>query len=128
MERPCSTVRVPCNNLQEFFVYWLKFLQPFHSLTIRELEVLACILKHRYILSKVISDEKVLGTVLFSDDTTKKMIEDLEMSAQYFKIILSKLKKVKIIVDNVVEPKFIPKLKEDNGMFTLLFVFDIKYE
>lgn len=128
MERPCSTVRVPCNNLQEFFVYWLKFLQPFHSLTIRELEVFACILNHRYALSKVITDETILGSVLFSDDTKKTMAEELEMSQQYFQIIVNKLKKLKLVVDNKVEPKFIPKLKENNGMFTLLFVFDIKYE
>jgi hypothetical protein len=36
---------------------------------------------------------------------------------------MSKLRKSKIIVDNKINPRFIPNVKEENGNFKLLLLF-----
>ena len=58
--------RIPTNIETNFFQYWVEFLRPFNKLTDRELGVLAELLKSRYELSKVITDEKVIDTVVLS--------------------------------------------------------------
>ena len=45
------TVTLPDNS---FFKWWCTFLRPFVNLTNREIEVVACFLKHRWELSKSI--------------------------------------------------------------------------
>lgn len=123
MNRPNSGLRVPYNNLMDFFVLWLKFLKPFHSLSDRELEVAACILKYRYELSKVISDETILNNVLFSKENKDKMLEELHITNQYYQVILGNLRKSGIIKDGKVDSKFVPKFKEGEP-FALLLIFD----
>lgn len=97
MDRPNSALKVPYKNLMGFFTLWLKFLRPFHTLSDRELEVAACMLKNRYELSKKISDEKILNDVLFSKENKDKMMKELHITNQYYQVILGKLRKVKFI-------------------------------
>lgn len=123
MNRPNSTIRVPYEKLMDFFVLWLKFLKPFHSLSDRELEVAACMLKYRYILGNVIQDVNILNNVLFSKENKDKMLEELNLTNQYYQVILGKLRKCKFIVDGKINNKFIPKYNE-NESFTLLLMFD----
>lgn len=123
MNRPNSTIRVPYEKLMDFFVLWLKFLKPFHSLSDRELEVAACMLKYRYILGNVIQDVNILNNVLFSKENKDKMLEELNLTNQYYQVILGKLRKCKFIVDGKINNKFIPKYNE-NEPFTLLLMFD----
>lgn len=123
MDRPNSALKVPYKNLMEFFTLWLKFLRPFHTLSDRELEVAACMLKNRYELSKKISDEKILNDVLFSKENKDKMLKELHITNQYYQVILGKLRKVKFIKDNKIYSRFIPEY-EEGKMFTLLLIFD----
>lgn len=123
MDRPNSALKVPYKDLMGFFTLWLKFLKPYHTLSDRELEVAACMLKTRYELSKKISDEKILNDVLFSKEIKDNMIKELHITNQYYQVILGKLRKVKFIENNRINAKFIPEFEEGN-MFTLLLVFD----
>ena len=36
---------------------------------------------------------------------------------------MSKLRKAKIVLDNKINPRFIPNVKEENGNFKLLLLF-----
>lgn len=126
MNRPNNIVRVPCNNLTAFFKYWFLFLKPFHNLTDREIDIATAFVKHRYDLSKVIKDKDILDKVVMSEDTKKKIMEECEISLPHFQVILGKLRKSKVIVDNRVNPRFIPNLSENEGNFNLLLLFDIK--
>lgn len=119
-----SVVRIPCKVEENFFRYWFEFLKPFHNLTEREIDIIACFVKHRYFLSKVIKDEEILDKVVMGEDTRRKIMEECEMSLPYFQVILSKLKKNNIIVDNRINPKYIPSLQEEGGSFKMLLLFD----
>lgn len=120
-----NIIRIPTSLDGKFFRYWLEFLKPFHSLSEREMQVATLFIKQRYELSKVISDEDILNRVLMGEETKKAMREECGLSLPHFQVIMGKLRKNKIIVDNKINPKFIPNITEENGVFQLLLFFDL---
>lgn len=119
-----NVICIPTSLEGKFFKYWLKFLLPFHNLTDREMDVAACFLKNRFNLSKVISDDKILEQVLMGEDTKKSIREECGITLAHFQVVMSKLRKASVIVDGHLNPRFIPNLKEENGNFKLLLLFD----
>ena len=45
MKKPDSVVMIP-GNIDSFFRKWFEFLEPFHKLTAREMDVAAALLKY----------------------------------------------------------------------------------
>ena len=72
-----NIVRIPTSLNGKFFRYWFEFLQPFHKLTEREIDVITSFVKQRYELSKVITDNEILDRVTMSEDTKRKVREEL---------------------------------------------------
>lgn len=122
---PNNVIRIPCTLDGKFFRHWFEFLSPYHNLTKREIDVAVAILQHRFKLSKVITDQELLDKILMNEDTKRTIREELGLSLAHFQIILTKLKKVNVIVDNKVNPKFIPKIREGEKYFQLLLLFDL---
>ena len=120
-----SVIRIP-TTLNGFFRHWFEFLKPFHQLTGREIDVASVLVRKRYELSKVITDDSILDKVVMSDDTRRAVREECGLSLPHFQVIMGKLKKGKIIVDGRINPKFIPTVIEDDGNFQLLLLFDFK--
>lgn len=118
-----SIVRIPC-EVNSFFKYWFLFLRPFHNLTEREMDVITCFVKHRYELSKVIKDDDILDKVTMSEDTKVKVRQECNVSLPHFQVIMGKLRKNKIIVDGKINHRYIPSLKEENGSFKMMLLFD----
>ena len=112
----------------KFFKQWFKFLLPYHGLTDREMDIAAAFLLKRYELSKVISDTNILESVLMNEDTKREIREMVDIGHQHFQVIMSKLRKTKVIIDNRLNPRFIPNVKEENGSFKLLLLFSFTDE
>lgn len=125
-ERPNNIIRIPTSLSVNFFKLWLMFLEPFHKLTKREIDVAASFVKQRYELSKVIKDSEILDRVTMSEDTKKKVREECNITLPHFQVILGKLRKNKVIVDGKINPKFIPNISADNDAFQLLLLFELK--
>lgn len=125
-DRANNIIRVPTSLEGKFFRYWLEFLEPYHKLTNREMDVAAAFIKTRYELSKVISDNTILDKVLMNEDTKKTIRETCNITIQHFQVILGKLRKNKVIIDNKINPKFIPNIKDNQDNFQLLLYFDLK--
>lgn len=121
-----NIVRIPTSLDGKFFRFWFEFLKPFHNLTDREMDVVTLFAKHRYELSKKISDNDLLDRVLMGEDIKRKIREESGVSLQYFQVIMSNLKKNKVIINNRLNPKFIPNITEDKGVFQLLLLFDLE--
>lgn len=121
-----NVITVPTSIEGKFFRYWLEFLKPFHRLTDREIDVTASFLKERYELSKVVSDPIVLDRLTMSEDTKRKVRQDCQISQAHFQVIMTKLKKNKVIENGKINPKFIPKIDGDDNNFQLLILFDLK--
>lgn len=123
--RANNIIRIPASLNGSFFKYWLLFLEPFHHLTTREIDVVAEFLKQRHELSKVISDTDILDKVVMSEDTFLKIREACDISLPHFRVIMGKLKKNKVLVGGKLNPKFIPRITTDENSFQLLLLFDL---
>lgn len=124
---PNNVIRIPTSLKKDFFRIWIEFLTPLHSLTNKEKDVAAILLKERYKLSKAVNDPALLDRILLGDETKNTIKEELKITEAFLRVIFRKLKSTKFIVDNKINAKFIPKnLKDDDTMFQLLFFFDLK--
>lgn len=121
-----NVIRIPTSLNSKFFRYWFEFLQPFHKLTEREIDVITSLVKQRYELSKVIKDDEILDRVTMNEDTKRKVREECNMTLPHFQVIMGKLRKSKVIIDNKINPRFIPNIREDSGTFQLLLLFELK--
>lgn len=121
-----NVIRIPASLEGSFFKYWFLFLEPFHHLTLREIDVIACFVKQRYELSKVIKDDTILDKVVMSEDTKAKVREECNITLPHFQVVMGKLRKNKVIVDGKINPKFIPRLEEDGDNFKLMLLFDLQ--
>lgn len=127
MERkPNSVIALKSNLKGSFFRLWLEFLRPFHKLTERESDVMAAFLKQRYELSKVVNDQEVLNKLTMSEDTKRKVREDCNISQAHFQVIMTKLRKSKMIENGKINPRFIPRIGDDTNNFQLLLSFDLQ--
>ena len=121
-----SIIRIPCKVDSSFFKYWFMFLKPFHHLTEREMDVITSFVKERYELSKVITDSDILDKVTMREDTKRNVREECNMTLPHFQIVMSKLRKSKVIIDNKINPRYIPNIKEENGSFKMMLLFDFQ--
>lgn len=120
-----NVIRIPC-NLKMLFRYWFLFLRPFHKLTDREIDVITAFTYERFLLSKVISDSEILDMVVMSEDIKKRVREESNITLAHFQVIMGKLRRNKVILDNKINPKFIPNISDENGSFKLMLLFDIQ--
>lgn len=121
-----NIIRIPTSLNGRLFRYWFEFLYPFHKLTDREIDVITSFVKHRYELSKVIKDDNILDRVTMSEDTKRKVREECNITLPHFQVIMSKLRKSKVIIDGRINPRFIPNVNEENGSFKLLLLFELQ--
>lgn len=121
-----NVINIPASTEKRFFRYWLEFLKPFHKLTDKETEIMAEFLRQRHELSKVIKDQELLDRVVMSEDTKRTIRTECGISQTYFQVIMTKLKKSKMVDNGKINPKFIPRLKEDADNFQLLISFNLK--
>lgn len=122
--KPNNIVTVPTAIDTGFFKWWCVFLRPFVRLTDREIDVISCFLKQRWELSKHISDPAILDTMVMSEDTKRKVMEECHITLQHFYVVMSNLRKNKVITGNIINPRLIPNIrKDDNGVFQLLILF-----
>lgn len=118
-----NVIKIPTSLDGNFFHYWLEFLTPFHQLTPRAVDVATAFLKHRFDLSKVILDSTILEKSVMGEDVKKEIMEELGITPAHFLVIMGKLKKSGFIVDNKINPRYIPRVTEENGNFKLMLLF-----
>lgn len=125
MHKPNNIITVPIDD--DFFKWWCIFLRPFINLTNRETDVVAEFLRQRWELSKTTSDPASLDILLMSDETKKKVMKACNITQQHFYVVMSNLRKNKVLLGNNINPRLIPNIrKDDNGCFQLLILFKDK--
>lgn len=125
---PNSIIRIPCKSLDGFFKYWLLFLRPIHNMTNKELDVAVEFLKIRYEYSKSISDAAILDKMCMDKDSEERVMKHCGLSTYYYYGIKTKLKNYKFIINNKINPKFIPNIKEEDNNFKLMILFDLNVQ
>jgi hypothetical protein len=117
---------IPIDKNGDFFRYWFEILKPFHHLTNRAMDVATALIRKRYELGKVINDVQILDKILFSTDVQKEIRSECKLSVPQYYAILSKLRSSNVVIDNKINTKFIPNIKDDDDKFKLLILFDRK--
>lgn len=114
---------------KKFFMYWLQFLKPYHKLRDKEIEMLSLFLNKRYELSKKITDDDLLDTMLFDKNIKDQIREEMSYSNhQVFNNMLSSLRTKGVIVNGKINKGLIPQLADDSNNFKLIFNFNIQDE
>lgn len=129
MIKPSCLIKVPSSaDDGTFFKWWMRFLTPFHALTGREMDVAAALFQRRYELSKSVSDPILLDKLVVNTDSQAVVEKQLGLTHNYMKVILTKLRKCNVILDDRLNPKFIPNVTPENSedMFSVLLIFDFK--
>ena len=124
---------VNCSGEKDFFDLWVEYLTPRHRLTKAEQKYLAACLRNRYELSKNITDEILLEETCMNEVYRTKIRESIGYNIQRAQNVLSKLKKLEILVAKKypfservhyykIAPSLIPEYDE-NKDFALVFLF-----
>ena len=61
-----------------------------------------------------------------NEDTKKRVREECNVTLPHFQVIMSKLKKSKVIINNKINPRFIPNFKPRESTFQVLFYFKLE--
>jgi hypothetical protein len=123
-------LNIDCTE-KDFFDAYIEWLEPTHKLTKSEQKYLAACLRNRYKLSKGITDENLLDETCMNDVYRTKIREEIGFSSQQSQNVISKLKKLKMLVarkypftDKVqyykIAPKLIPNYNEDKDFILVL--------
>ncbi len=119
--RPNNIFRIVCDEDNDFFKWWCSLIRHFiKGLTNREMEVIASFLRQRWELSKHISDPAILDTMLMSEDTKKKVQEDCKITLSHFYVVMSKLRRNGVIVNNTINPRLIPNIRDEEKDFLMI--------
>lgn len=133
------------------YEHWLMFVNPIYNLSQKEIVFLACLLKRYNQISSSIDEtqytspvhifesdqskktnishkEYLVNQILFSTDSRKEIKSELGIKNNYFDVLLNKLRKHNVIVDNVIDKKIVPNFDVKGKAFTLLVYFDFKNE
>lgn len=125
LPKPNNIINIPVAKESDFFHWWCVFLRPITNLTNREIDVIASFLKQRWELSKSISDQAILDEMVMSDATKKKVMAECNISLQVFYVVMSNLRKSKIIDKGKINPRLIPNIRQDSdNYFQLLILFE----
>jgi hypothetical protein len=110
---------------EKFFKMWLTILQPFLKLRNKELELLAKLLYHRYLISLEVKNKEMLDELLFSSKIKKKILSELDIPEHAYNNLLSCLRKKKIVIDKSINKQIIPTITEPFDNFKLVYNIDI---
>lgn len=115
-------------QLKDLFLRWLDITSAFHNLTKQQKRVLSLLLYYHYNFKLEITNNKILWKLVFDYDTKAKIKEELGIKDSVLQNILTKLRKDKIINNNVISPAFIPALEPGSKVFKIIFNFNIIHE
>lgn len=124
LPKPNNIITIPISKDYDFFHWWCVFLRPVINLTNREIDVIASFLKQRWELSKSISDQAILDEMVMSDATKRKVMEECNITLQHFYVVMSNLRKTKVIDKGRINPRLIPNIRQDgDDYFQLMILF-----
>lgn len=112
-------------NEKKFFILWLKILQSFLKLGKQEQQVLASILYYRYLLLKDIKNTRIVENIVMSTEYRKLIKKELKIDTPSFNNTLSSLRRKKILINNKINNKIIPKVETDFKNFKLVYNIEV---
>lgn len=128
--KPSCLIKVPSSvDDGTFFHWWIRFLTPFHALTDREMDVAAALFHRRFELSKTVADPVLLDKLVLNADSRSVIEKRLNLKHGYMNTILTRLRRSGVVLEDRLNPKFIPDIKPDESgkAFSVLLFFDFSH-
>lgn len=119
-----SVIRIPVTKDSLYFK-WLYFIKPIHGLTLTEINIASCLLKHREKLKAIIHDQSILDRELLGNTVRDEILKETGVTLKHYRMIMTSLRKHQFIVDGRINPQYIPDVKENKNDFRVLLKFDI---
>lgn len=108
-----------------FFLVWLKIMQSFLKLGKQEQLVLARLLYYRYKIALDVKNDTIVSELTFSTNTRKQIKQELGLDNSAFNNALSILRRKKMIINNTINPKVIPRVQPGFKNFRLVYDIEI---
>jgi len=117
------TVELKSDTTKERVTKYLHTLYKFHKLTDTEISIVVEFTLAYYKIADTFKEgtnsRHLINKLLFDTDSRKQLQESLNLKEDVFNNYLSKFRKKKVIVDNMLNPNYIPP----PGKFTLELKF-----
>lgn len=113
-------------TFKSLFKQWLLLTKSMHKLTPNEIDVLSLYLYYFYVYKEDIKNEGFLWKILFDYETKLKIRDELNIDDGTFQNIMTAFRKKQVIVDNKINPKYIPILNTKEKSFKI--IFNLNYE
>lgn len=124
--KPTNILKIKSSDYDELFLNWFLILKPLHNLSNKECILASKLYKYRDELKGVILDKEILDTTILSDTYRKKIIEEMEITMIHLQVLLTSLRKKNVIIDNRLNPKFIPHIKDSELSLLIRFEIPVK--
>ena len=124
--RPTNILKIKSSDYDELFLNWFLILKPLHNLSNKECILASKLYKYRDELKEVILDKEILDTTILSDTYRKKIIEEMNITMIHLQVLLTSLRKKNVIIDNRLNPKFIPHIKDSELSLLIRFEIPVK--
>lgn len=124
--RPTNILKIKSSDYDELFLNWFLILKPLHNLSNKECILASKLYKYRDELKEVILDKEILDTTILSDTYRKKIIEEMDITMIHLQVLLTSLRKKNVIIDNRLNPKFIPHIKDSELSLLIRFGIPVK--
>lgn len=112
-----------------FFKHWLRLTRPFHKLTNKEIDVVALLLYYHDEYKNETKNKKMLWKYVFDYETKMLIKKELDnMKDQILQNILTSLRKKKVVINNKINPVYIPDIKKGTDNFKIIFNLIINAE
>ena len=110
---------------EQFFKLWLNMLQPFLKLRPQEIDLLAKLLYHRYLISESVADKNMVDFFLFSSENRKKMRAELKFEVYTFNNNLNVLRKMGLVIGRKINKKIVPSIEKPFDNFKFTYSIDV---
>lgn len=121
-ENKRSTV-IKTKSIREVFTRWLVITRGMHKLTPGEIEFMSLLLTKRHDLSSKINDDELINEYLFSTKSKKEYKQTLNFKEDSrIPNLINQLKKKKALVNDGINPAYIPNLSQDFTKFEIEFI------
>lgn len=117
---------IPNVERKDIFKVWLEFTVPMHHLSPTDIKALSEMLNLRDELSLKITDNDMLNEYLFGQSGRKILMKRLDVDNTRLNNIIHFLRKKKVIIDQSINPSYIPNLQKEANSYYMTFEFKIK--
>lgn len=108
--------------------YWIYLQRGKNDLSKKLKELLVLLIREYILLSNDVSNQKLRWKLVFDYEVRQKLAKEMDISSVSFENYLTRLRHLKIIIDNEINPIYVPDITLDTKTFILKFVFNITHE